>query len=113
MHLTFLDVVLRLFCAFVAGTVIGYNRGEHGKTAGLRTTLLVCLAATVAMLQVNYLLTLAGRTADSFVMNDLMRLPLSFRVRETGKSSRDTVPAVIEDLAHRPGVTGLHWSRLE
>ncbi len=28
------------------------------------------------MLQVNYLLTLRGRTSDSFVMNDLMRLPL-------------------------------------
>jgi MgtC family len=28
------------------------------------------------MLQVNYLLTLSGRSSDSFVMNDLMRLPL-------------------------------------
>jgi putative Mg2+ transporter-C (MgtC) family protein len=70
------DVVLRLFCAFVAGAIIGYNRGEQGKAAGLRTTLLVCLAAAVAMLQLNYLLTLAGRAPDSFVVNDLMRLPL-------------------------------------
>lgn len=70
------DVALRLFCAFAAGTIIGYNRGEQGKAAGLRTTLLVCLAATVAMLQLNYLLTLAGRSPDSFVINDLMRLPL-------------------------------------
>jgi putative Mg2+ transporter-C (MgtC) family protein len=42
----------------------------------MRTTLLVCLAASVAMIQVNLLLPLAGRTPDSFVMNDLMRLPL-------------------------------------
>jgi hypothetical protein len=28
------------------------------------------------MLQMNYLLPLAGRTSDSFVTNDLMRLPL-------------------------------------
>jgi len=28
------------------------------------------------MLQVNYLLTLTGRTPNSFIMNDLMRLPL-------------------------------------
>jgi len=67
---------VRLACALIAAGIIGYNRGEHGKAAGLRTTLLVCLAAAVAMLQVNALLPLAGRGSDSFVMNDLMRLPL-------------------------------------
>jgi putative Mg2+ transporter-C (MgtC) family protein len=35
-----------------------------------------CLAASLAMIQVNLLLPLAGRGTDSFVMNDLMRLPL-------------------------------------
>ena len=34
------------------------------------------MAASVAMLQMNYLLPLAGRPTDSFVTNDLMRLPL-------------------------------------
>lgn len=76
LHPTLTDVALRLLCAFVAGAIIGYNRGEHGKAAGLRTTLLVCLAAAVAMLQMNYLLTMAGKTSDSFISNDLMRLPL-------------------------------------
>ena len=76
LHVTLADAVLRLFCAFVAGAIIGYNRGEQGKAAGLRTTLLVCLAAAVAMLQLNYLLSLSGRSPDSFVVNDLMRLPL-------------------------------------
>jgi putative Mg2+ transporter-C (MgtC) family protein len=56
--------------------VFGLNRSEHGRAAGLRTSILVCLAACVAMLQVNLLLSLAGRASDSFVMNDLMRLPL-------------------------------------
>lgn len=74
--LTWSEAALRLGCAIVAGVVLGLNRSEHGKAAGLRTTVLVCLAATVAMLQVNFLLTLSGRTSDSFVMNDLMRLPL-------------------------------------
>jgi putative Mg2+ transporter-C (MgtC) family protein len=55
---------------------IGYNRSEHGKAAGMRTTLLVCLAASVAMIQVNILLPTAGRAQDSFVMNDPLRLPL-------------------------------------
>jgi putative Mg2+ transporter-C (MgtC) family protein len=39
------DVALRLLLAVIAGLLIGYNRSEHGKAAGMRTTLLVCLAA--------------------------------------------------------------------
>jgi len=70
------EVALRLALTVIAGLLIGYNRTEHGKAAGLRTTLLVCLAASIAMIQVNLLLPMAGRSSDSFVMNDLMRLPL-------------------------------------
>jgi putative Mg2+ transporter-C (MgtC) family protein len=70
------DVLQRLALTVVAGVVLGYNRSEHGKAAGMRTMLLVCLAASVAMIQVNLLLTMVGRPPDSFVMNDLMRLPL-------------------------------------
>jgi len=70
------DIALRLALTIIAGMLIGYNRTEYGKAAGLRTTLLVCLAASVAMIQVNLLLPTAGRSADSFVMNDLMRFPL-------------------------------------
>jgi putative Mg2+ transporter-C (MgtC) family protein len=70
------DVVVRLLVTLIVGILIGYNRSEYGKVAGLRTTVLVCLAASVAMIQVNILLPLAGRSSNSFVMNDLMRLPL-------------------------------------
>ncbi len=73
---TWADLAARLLSTLIAGAIIGYNRGEQGKSAGLRTTILVCLAASVAMLQVNELLDLSGRPNDSFVMNDLMRLPL-------------------------------------
>jgi putative Mg2+ transporter-C (MgtC) family protein len=69
-------IALRLFLTVVAGVLIGYNRGGHGEPAGLPTTLLVCLAASIAMLQANLLLGTAGRTPDSFVILDLMRLPL-------------------------------------
>jgi len=70
------DIALRLGLTVIAGLLIGYNRTEHGKAAGLRTTVLVCLAASVAMIQMNLLLPTAGRATDSFIMNDLMRLPL-------------------------------------
>jgi putative Mg2+ transporter-C (MgtC) family protein len=76
LSLPWTDIALRLALTVVVGLMLGYNRGEHGKAAGMRTTVLVCLAASVAMMQVNLLLPLAGRTPDSFVMNDLMRLPL-------------------------------------
>jgi putative Mg2+ transporter-C (MgtC) family protein len=73
---TWLDLAVRLCSTVIAGAIIGYNRTEHGKPAGLRTIMLVCLAASIAMLQMNYLLTLSVRPSESFVMNDLMRLPL-------------------------------------
>lgn len=75
-HIGWHEIALRLALTVVAGLLIGYNRTEHGKAAGLRTTLLVCLAACLAMIQVNLLLPMAGRAPDSFVTNDLMRLPL-------------------------------------
>ncbi|MGB6450573.1 MAG: MgtC/SapB family protein [Steroidobacteraceae bacterium] len=75
-RLDWTDIALRLALTVAASVAIGYNRSEHGKAAGMRTTLLVCLAASVAMIQVNLLLPTAGRSPDSFVMNDLMRLPL-------------------------------------
>lgn len=76
-NLDWLEIALRLFLTVIAGGIIGLNRGERGHAAGLRTTLLVCLAASIAMIQVNLLLGLSGRHPDtSFVMNDLMRLPL-------------------------------------
>jgi len=70
------EIGLRLALAVLAGTLLGVNRTERGMAAGLRTTLLVCLAATVSMIQVNLLLNVAGRPPDSFIMMDLMRSPL-------------------------------------
>jgi len=70
------DVSIRLIWTVVAGLVIGFNRGEHGRPAGMRTTLLVCLAASISMIQANLLMNSVGKTSDSFVVLDLMRLPL-------------------------------------
>jgi putative Mg2+ transporter-C (MgtC) family protein len=70
------DIAVRLLWTVLAGMLIGVNRGEHGRPAGLRTTLLVALAACLSMIQVNLLLPAAGKPATSFVVLDLMRLPL-------------------------------------
>jgi hypothetical protein len=45
----------------IAAVLIGFNRGGHGEPAGLRTTLLVCLAAWIDTLQANLL----GRGSNS------------------------------------------------
>jgi len=76
LHLGWDEIALRLALTVVAGIMLGLDRSERGKAAGMRTTLLVCLAASVAMIQVNLLLPLAGRAEDSFLRLDLMRLPL-------------------------------------
>jgi putative Mg2+ transporter-C (MgtC) family protein len=70
------QVALRLVLTVVAGLIIGFNRGEHGRPAGMRTTLLVCLAASLSMIQANLLMNSVGKTQNSFVVLDLMRLPL-------------------------------------
>ena len=73
---TWEDIALRLLLTLVAGALIGFNREAHGHAAGLRTTMLVCLAASVAMVLANMMLTIDGKTASSFVQTDVMRLPL-------------------------------------
>jgi putative Mg2+ transporter-C (MgtC) family protein len=70
------QIALRILLALVASFLIGYDRDEHGKTAGIRTSMLVCLAATLAMLQANLLIDTTGKTSGSFVSLDPMRLPL-------------------------------------
>jgi putative Mg2+ transporter-C (MgtC) family protein len=69
-------IALRLFLTLIAGLLLGINRSRHGHPAGLRTTLLVTLAASVAMIQMNLLLPTNGKPHDSFIELDLMRLPL-------------------------------------
>ena len=75
-HIEWSAIALRLALTAIASAAIGVNRGELGRPVGLRTTMLVALAAAIAMIQVNVLLPSAGKPSDSFVMLDLMRLPL-------------------------------------
>jgi len=73
---TWPDIAIRLALTMLACAVIGLNRGARGHAAGFRTTILVGLAASVAMIQANILLPLTGKTPGSFAVMDLMRLPL-------------------------------------
>jgi putative Mg2+ transporter-C (MgtC) family protein len=75
-HLGSAEIAVRLLCTLLAGALVGFDRGEHGRPAGLRTTMRVSMAASLSMIQANLLLPVAGKAGDSFVVMDLMRLPL-------------------------------------
>jgi len=70
------DIAVRLALPMLAGSIIGFNRGARGHAAGFQTTILVGLAASVAMIQTNIRLSMEGKTSGSFAVMDLMRLPL-------------------------------------
>ena len=44
------EILLRIGLSFLAGLILGYERESHGRAAGLRTTMLICVAACLAML---------------------------------------------------------------
>jgi putative Mg2+ transporter-C (MgtC) family protein len=73
---TWQDILLRLLLTVGAGALIGFNREVHGHSAGLRTTILVGLAACVTMAHANLLLSTVGKAPNSFVNIDVLRLPL-------------------------------------
>jgi putative Mg2+ transporter-C (MgtC) family protein len=75
---TWPDVGLRIALTILAAAAIGFDRDIEGHSAGLRTSLLVALAACLAMLQANWLMNSVGKSPGSFVELDLMRLPSAF-----------------------------------
>lgn len=48
-------ILLRLVLAVLLGGIIGYERGRSGRPAGLRTHILVCLGATLAIMTNQYI----------------------------------------------------------
>lgn len=70
------DIFIRLILTTIAAAALGINRGARGQAAGFRTTILVGLAACIAMIQANLLLSVTGKTASSFATMDVMRLSL-------------------------------------
>src|ERR1700744_5057342 len=74
--LTWSDIAVRLVCTLIAGILVGIDRDEKGRAAGMRTNVLVCLAASLSMILANGLLGTGGKNASSFVQLDMMRLPL-------------------------------------
>ncbi|MGZ2483889.1 putative Mg2+ transporter-C (MgtC) family protein [Rhizobium pisi] len=69
-------IAARIALTVVAGGLIGLDRERGGHSAGFRTTILVALAACLAMIQANLLLSVYGKTPGFFSQMDVLRLPL-------------------------------------
>src|SRR3954468_419116 len=76
LHPTLTDICFRIALGFLAGIVVGLNRGERNEAAGLRTTILVCMAACFAGVLANLLLSTTGKAQGDFAQIDVLRLPL-------------------------------------
>lgn len=57
-----LTVTIRLFLSALIGGIIGYERGYTKQPAGLRTHMLICIGACIAMLTNEYIYTIYGST---------------------------------------------------
>ena len=57
-------MILRLALSVVIGGIIGMERGRHGRAAGMRTHILVCLGATMAAMTGLFINSELGDTGD-------------------------------------------------
>lgn len=57
-------VFVRLIAAALMGGMIGLERGRHGRSAGLRTHMLVCIGAAMTSLTSMYLSEVLGYSGD-------------------------------------------------
>lgn len=65
--MTVYQVIFRLLLAVIIGGLIGTERGRHGRAAGMRTHILVCLGATIT--------AMTGVYVNDVLQNgDVMRL---------------------------------------
>ena len=60
------SVLLRIFLAVLAGGVIGNERGRHGRAAGFRTHIYVCLGGAMTALCSLYVSAVSGLSGDIF-----------------------------------------------
>ncbi len=58
------QIVLRLVLSVLIGGLIGMERGRHGRAAGMRTHILVCLGATMTALTGIYVDQVLGGVGD-------------------------------------------------
>ena len=66
-----LGLIIKLALSIFSGTLIGFERGRHGRSAGLRTHILVCLGATMASMVDLHVFSLIGSDGTRIAANVL------------------------------------------
>ena len=61
---TIISIILRLILSVILGGLIGFEREHHGRAAGLRTHILVCLGSAIATLIGHYAFVKLAFTGD-------------------------------------------------
>ena len=61
-----LSTVLRSFAAVVIGGLIGSERARHGRAAGMRTHILVCLGSCMTSMTSMFVVDMVGNSGDVF-----------------------------------------------
>jgi len=61
-----IHLLLRLILAVICGAALGYERERHGRSAGLRTNLLVCVGAALMMVVSKYFYYKADEPLSNF-----------------------------------------------
>ena len=67
--------LLRILLAVIAGGIIGNERGRHGRAAGFRTHILVCLGGAMTAL-----ISLFANTVYGGMEGDILRMSASVTV---------------------------------
>lgn len=65
-HFNTASILIRVFLAVIAGGIIGSERGRHGRAAGFRTHILVCLGGAMTSLLSLYVSQVSGLPGDIF-----------------------------------------------
>ena len=60
----FTEIHIKLFLAFLLGGILGVERQRHGRAAGLRTHILVCLAST-ALVSISTVISLQWPVSEN------------------------------------------------
>jgi putative Mg2+ transporter-C (MgtC) family protein len=66
-----IGLLIKLALSMLSGTLIGFERGRHGRSAGLRTHILVCLGATMASMVDLHVFSLIGSDGTRIAANVL------------------------------------------
>ena len=60
----FVSLLLRFLCAFLCGAIIGFEREKKGKFAGLKTHVLICVAAAMTTATSQYMVVVLKQYTD-------------------------------------------------